>query len=94
MAYYTDTEATKEAVDLLTHNAINLASKTGEVLHYIEIVSATGKVLPSNTDMLSNGMYKQSCEENHHCPTVAGAWGLSRLCVTLYMLYRCRCMIA
>ena len=55
-AHFTDAEATNEAVDMLTHNALNLASKTGEVLRYIEIVSATGKVLPSNREMLSNGM--------------------------------------
>ena len=40
---------------MLTHNAQNLASKTEEVLRYIDIASVTGKV-SSNMEMLSYGM--------------------------------------
>ena len=44
---------------MLTHNALNLASKTEEVLRYIEIVSVTGKVPSSSMGMLSYGMLEK-----------------------------------
>ena len=49
---------------MLTHNAQNLASKTEEVLHYIDIASVTGKV-PPNVEMLSYGMQIVICSRKY-----------------------------